>query len=508
MQILSPISAAKTNLRVAYAEAEPTPAIAHSPILKTALNGLDASLNDELDRYRHWQENGQTISYLNPFRPRAVSGDSVWTATSLAELTPIAPISDLNGDSRQSISANTLKMPMMPSLNAMPPLHNQVGEFNNLSYENLTNLEAYVEQQGQRQSNVRSDFDSVAAPTIAAPEFVKPMSQSSTLDDDDILQNFANDYAEYYEANEQNLAESPDQQMTSAPNPKSALHSLLNPVGIISLLLLLCSSAAIGYLLVDPSSVMKLFKQDNNSSSSQSLVDPKNSNNDTNKIDQTLSAPVPFMGGDRPINSLSELNSDLNKQNPKTDLKTDKTNKTNGVNSNLFGNSITKPSGLFVPSSPPSSLRTVPSTSLSRSDTIAAAPLPPFLAPIQRETEDLGDRANTAPAREIYREPAPVRRSSPSAARSAEPAPARTSVKYAAPLSANPQPAPLTPSAPSNSYRVVVENGYAASAQQVERDAFVRPSDGQVQVGSYRDPNAAQQRLEQLRRQGIPARIE
>jgi hypothetical protein len=55
---------------------------------------------------------------------------------------------------------------------------------------------------------------------------------------------------------------------------------------------------------------------------------------------------------------------------------------------------------------------------------------------------------------------------------------------------------------------VVVENSYAASAQQVERDAYVRPSDGQVQVGSYRDSNVAQQRIEQLRRQGIPARIE
>jgi cell division protein FtsN len=42
----------------------------------------------------------------------------------------------------------------------------------------------------------------------------------------------------------------------------------------------------------------------------------------------------------------------------------------------------------------------------------------------------------------------------------------------------------------------------------VERDAYVRPSDGQVQVGSYRDSNVAQQRIEQLRRQGIPARIE
>ena len=68
--------------------------------------------------------------------------------------------------------------------------------------------------------------------------------------------------------------------------------------------------------------------------------------------------------------------------------------------------------------------------------------------------------------------------------------------------------APVNSGTPSTSYRVVVENNYASSAQNVERDAYVRPSDGQVQVGSYRDSNAAQQRIEQLRRQGIPARIE
>jgi hypothetical protein len=65
-----------------------------------------------------------------------------------------------------------------------------------------------------------------------------------------------------------------------------------------------------------------------------------------------------------------------------------------------------------------------------------------------------------------------------------------------------------TAPASNGSYRVVVESGYGANAQQIERDAYVRPSDGQVQVGSYRDANAAQQRIEQLRRQGIPAKIE
>ena len=514
MQTLSPISPtiAKPSSRVTNPETELAPAIAQSPLLQTALSGLEASLNDELDRYRHWQENGQTISYLNPFRPRSVATDSVWTSASLAELAPIAPAIDINSDPHRQNSA-TLKMPMMPPLSTIETLSSQARELNGLSYESLanldlTNLDRYTDQQSLQNQNL----ESFAEPTSSAnPAMAKPVSKSSTLDDDDILQNFANDYAEHYGQHDQNQSEFGQQiPIPSAPAPKSALHSLLNPVGLISLLLLLCSSAAIGYLLVDPSSVMKLFKPETNSKSSQSLVDPNAANNEANKVDASLLSPVPFMGGDRSLNSLNSLSDlKLDQQPLKTDLKTDlkngKNNKPNSLNSNPIG----KPSGLFVPSSMTSSLRTVPSTNFSRTP-IAAAPLPPVLAPIERSPEP----SYQAPARETYREPAPqpARVSPPRTSRpAAAVAPAApTSVKYAAPLSAAPQsaPQPVAPAAPSASYRVVVENGYAASAQQVERDAFVRPSDGQVQVGSYRDPNTAQQRLEQLRRQGIPARIE
>lgn len=86
------------------------PAIAQSSVLQTALAGLDASLNDELDRYRHWQDNGQTISYLNPFRPRAVSTQSIWTSPSLSDaLSPIAPITESTPNDRR-----TIQMPVMP----------------------------------------------------------------------------------------------------------------------------------------------------------------------------------------------------------------------------------------------------------------------------------------------------------------------------------------------------------------------------------------------------------
>jgi hypothetical protein len=297
----------------------------------------------------------------------------------------------------------------------------------------------------------------------------------------------------------------------------------MNPVGIISLLLLLCSSAAIGYLMVDPAGVMKILKPETKPKAAQ--TDGKNADlgSDINlqnqqKANDTGLSFVPF-AGDKPelANSKTLANPAIAPKNPLTDPST--------KSSSLFA-----PNSAFVPSTP---LRTVPSTSLP---SISVAPLPPALAPAPVERSYSPSVSN----RNYDSAPAPASSSRPSAPRSATskaaPAPSvakatpttpvsrantnsaapttvyvtprsnNTAVKYAAPISSDPAPAATAPS--SNSYRVVVENSYAASAQQIERDAYVRPSDGQVQVGSYRDPNAAQQRIEQLRRQGIPARIE
>ena len=314
-------------------------------------------------------------------------------------------------------------------------------------------------------------------------------------DDDEILQRFANDYADSYQESIDADNQIP---IPSAPSEKSALRSLMNPVGIISLLLLLFSSAAIGYLLVDPSGVMKLFKPEARPKAAQ--TDSKNEDlgvdinlQKAQKNNDSLSSFVPFAGD-------------------KTKLENNKSN------SKVLANPSTKPTNLFVPSSTSSltnaPLRTVPSSALP---SISVAPLPPALAPVERSSYNVpARRSDDAAPAPSSNQPAPPR-NSPSRSSSSTPAsvapsaPAYVSprsnnaVKYAAPLSSAPATSAETP---SSSYRVVVENSYAASAQQVERDAYVRPSDGQVQVGSYRDANAAQQRIEQLRRQGIPARIE
>ncbi|MBD2176574.1 hypothetical protein H6F42_06555 [Pseudanabaena sp. FACHB-1998] len=536
MQTLSPtISPTISSKKVTESETEYLPAIAQSSVMQTALTGLDASLNDELDRYRHWQENGQTISYLNPFRPRAISTQSIWTSPSLSDaLSPLTPVTESSNSDRR-----TIQMPVMPPLgeaNLAPSINLSAAELHKYSGLHNSGLQSELNNDGFNNDGLNaferlSDRHNPSDASYAQPMngyasnglgINEPMmAKVPALDDDETLQSFANDYANQYEENYQEQAHQ-NVSVPQAPLEKSALRSLLNPVGIISLLLLLCSSAAIGYLLVDPAGVMKLFKPDQKPKSAQTekvgedLGSDINLQNQQQAKDSSLSF-VP-LAGDKTTNLTTDS------------LKNSKNTKGSN-NKSLFASPSTKSSNsssLFVPSSstfvPTAPLRTVPSTSLPP---LAVAPLPPALAPIERSYNPSPSRnrsyeapASNSPTRSNnYSEPrnsTPRSSSStrtsaapsptyvaPSAATSAAPSAPRTSVKYAAPLSSAPASIPV-----ASSYRVVVENSYAASAQQVERDAFVRPSDGQVQVGSYRDANAAQQRIEQLRRQGIPARIE
>ena len=534
MQTLSPTISPtiSRNSKITDAESDLLPAIAKSSALQTALTGLDASLNDELDRYRHWQDNGQTISYLNPFRPRAVSTQSIWTSPSLSEaLYPaIASSSDLQSERR------TIQMPVMPPMGATgltasisaAELHRYKG------LEDLQSLENLGDITTDKKSEYGLDMNGYGEATLVNDRSSSPkMAQVPQPDDDDILQSFANDYAEQYQ-------EAANQEFSPVPivtKERSALRSLMNPVGIISLLLLLFSSAAIGYLMVDPSGVMKLFKPEVTPKAAQG-EEPKTNlaadlDGDINLQQQGKNADesISFIPFAKDKSSSALTIEDLIKDNP------DPTSKAN--NKILDPKSLSaiptqRPSNLFAPRPsfvPSTPLRTVPSAALPP---ISVAPIAPAIAPIPRSYNSSPAPVQrsfqqSAPARPARRQtpvtvtrpaPAPVAAPATSPRRPAATAPTVAAVrnntpqvKYAAPLSAGAStaaPAPMSsiPAPAASSYRVVVESSYAASAQQVEREAYVRPSDGQVQMGAYRDPNAAQQRIEELRRQGIPARIE
>jgi hypothetical protein len=524
---ISPTISKTNNSKVTGAETDFLPAIAQSSALQTALTGLDASLNDELDRYRHWQDNGQTISYLNPFRPRSISTQSIWTSPSLSDaLSPIAPVTDPN-----TSSARTIQMPVMPPIGSVSPANPSIdlstAELHNFrGLENLQSLEQLSSDTSlERDFASTQNMNGYGGTTIndeATSGFSSPtMAKVPEPDDDDILQSFANDYAEHYQDSADSFDQDSVYPIPNSPNEKNVLRSLMNPVGIISLLLLLCSSAAIGYLMVDPSGVMKLFKPESRPKAAQ--TDGKNADlgGDINLQNQQKTGEnglsfVPFAGDKNEVvtGSKSLTNSAIAPKNPLAKPSTK-------APDNLFA-----PSSTFVPSAP---LRTVPSANLPP---FSVAPLPPALAPLE-SSYNPPVRRNYEPAPPSYSPPAPrpttsnstsspsrttsttntSRSVAPTTAYVAPSTPAyvaprsNTAVKYAAPLSSAPV-STTAEASPSSSYRVVVDNSYAASAQQVSRDAYVRPSDGQVQVGSYRDPNAAQHRIEQLRRQGIPARIE
>ncbi|MFM7888060.1 MAG: hypothetical protein ACKPCM_15520 [Pseudanabaena sp.] len=522
MQTLSPTFSptispkiSQTNIRVTDTETDFLPTIAQSSVLQTALAGLDASLNDELDRYRHWQENGQTISYLNPFRPRAVSTKSIWTSPSLSEaLSPLTPPVEFNSDHRP------IQMPVMPPMGANASIADaitnaELHQYRGLDLDSVDNPShsginadldravAYA-QSLHGYGNAVKEINSANAIPNVAPNIEPKMAQIPKPDDDEILQGFADDYANNYA---DNYRDSVNQEYAypAPPDERSALRSLMNPVGIISLLLLLCSSAAIGYLMVDPSGVMKLFKPEQKTKAAQaSNADSGKDINLQNSQKSNDLSFVPFSAGK------TQVNVDSLAKNSKTIADPTFVNKNNTLTKN---SSVFAPNSAFVNSSP---LRTVPSAL----PPMSVAPLPPALAPLERSYTPAPVPGNEPVPTRSYREPTPSRTSSSPASkplRNVSVAPATTpapvpeyvvprnnmAVKYAAPLSSNPTSSPA-----QSSYRVVVENSYAASAQQIERDAYVRPSDGQVQVGSYRDPKAAQQRIEQLRRQGIPARIE
>ncbi len=543
MQTLSPTispTISKANKPKVNELDELLPAIAQSTVLKNTLSGLDASLNDELDRYRHWKENGQTISYLNPFRPRAVSTQSIWSSPSLSDT--LSPLTPVTGESNVNESdRHTIQMPVMPSLNLeSAELHRYQGMVNLDRPSNSLDSQIHSSEQVSVQrldnkfaayapvdphQNLQIPDQQLEGASINEPTL---KSGFAADDDDEILQRFANDYAEnYYEVAAPDLA-------TNA-SPKGTIRSLMNPVGIISLLLLLCSSAAIGYLMVDPSGVMKLLKPEQSpKTSNQTKQDlGKDGSLQRQTGDSGSQSFIPFaedksQASSRvdPLTGKPTTNSAIAAKNPLTNPTTNPLTNPLGNSANS-ANPLGNTSDLFAPSStfvPSQSLRTVPPTALPP---ISVAPLPPsnVAAPVDRSYSPPSRTYEPAPAPRS--EPAPTPRRSTASSRPAA-APARTtvtvspkpttvrsaaianppaprsnvSVKYAAPLSAAPAPSG------NSSYRIVVENSYAASAQQVERDAFVRPSDGQVQMGSFRDQNTAQQRIEELRRQGIPARIE
>jgi hypothetical protein len=536
------------------------PEIAYVPLLQKALDGLDISLDEELDRYRHWQENGQTFSYLNPFRSPSRFSANVSSANAT------------------SASLQLPKMPL-PSMPTADRVAKNVGEERSYS--------SYQTNPEPQHSNVKSAqppvsdlanfaepdlFEQIAETTLEQPN-PDPVHPDQEMSEDDLFRTISDEYANDEEFDSDDLAEEYEEYDEYEESDASRF-KLFSHWGIAGLCFLLATSALIGYLIIDPASITKLLKPGvPNPAQPATSAAPESS--DSSDINLKQTAPT--------------VNPDTLLADPKKNSKlvpfVPLPGKLPQPGQSVKGFTTNTPDRQSVPtiSSPglPTNLSTkkdrpaasklsVPALPTTKTARLAApTALPPAISPYRPEayTPPVEPyippvrNTYTPPARETYTPPASVYRSNPeprpqvaaatsrprvtskwkprtttpslstpskTAATSnntptALPAPSRATttaitappikdsapVRYSSPISAaSTNTAPEPPAKPANvGYKVVAPTSYLPQAQAVDKDAYVRPS-GEVQLGAYQNAKAAQQRADDLRRQGIPVQVE
>ncbi len=565
--------------------------LAQSSFLHTALGGLDLRLDEELERYRHWQDNG--MSYLKPFQPQSqkennfgglgvgLGGDSFVNASAYPPAKPKLPRQSIDlpnpmaattsspapvnpGVTPYSVSGKTNQTTLQPQSAAQPsplpkpqsnssrppvdeplPLHTPRLE---LPLEPLNteyggnghgnNNGTYNANYNGSPNNGNGNYNGATMPQPVPQAFVIPPIASATapepplrdadavnqpVTEDEFLKNLSDIYPET-----PNLVE---EEPLPPPPPHPAvviIASLLNPVGLISLLLLLVSSATIGYLLVDPSGVIRIFNPSYGKVSPAVKSHPseeptENHSPKSNSRQRTETTTIPFVPSTGsagalttpnglpatvPANSTAKTSPAPTTGNNPNNGRTNQT-PTPGFNrntpvandaprNNASTNSVTPLALPPVVNEPPAEAPRPVSRPASRpaSRVIPAAPV------ATRPTRN----SNTTAASSSMGSGSTMAASSGSNSSSSS-GNSNNGVRYGAPLTSLPMATESATTRPS-SYRVSVDSEYAQQAQKVQPDAFTRSSDGQTQLGSYRDPNAAAQRVEELRRQGIPAKVE
>ncbi len=179
-----------------------------SVVLKSTLSGLDINLDQELERYRNWQLDGKA-------KTNGRSDQSVILRS---------PTAIANYDHLQTSTLNSLNKDQ--DLNRDPDLSNLIDDLSNDLLLNFNELEE------EFQTDIYSNSLTAKQNIKQNIEPTKPLDQNQEL-------------------------EKPDMPLS---NESEALGNLLSPLGIVSVILLLISSAVIGYLLVDPSGLTRLMK--------------------------------------------------------------------------------------------------------------------------------------------------------------------------------------------------------------------------------------------------------
>jgi hypothetical protein len=610
----------RSNSQIAASnEADRLPPIAYVPLLQNALSSLDTSLDEELERYRHWLENGQAFSYLNPFRSSfgisaAQSGDA-------------SVITSSNSNKTGNRDGIPLQLPKVPS---PPPPRSQVKQ---------PAISADVQIAGAQDRDVDAalDIDSPSSTGQMAETIIdSPLDHSKTapsledIAEDDLLQQFfaeipaeianespndihndihsnitdnyateyemdekeedvdgdlGSNYLENYLENEDELGEESEDYDEETEESDAPRFSLFSHLGIATLLVLLTASSVIGYAMLDPARIAKVFKpepakpsQSETSPTTENTQSDPNVGQEPNPIgrDTLLAAPkkdsklVPFvpLPGKQPQPGQSVKGFTTANPNQPLDRSSDRKSAPSLSVPPL--STTTKTTRLSAPTAlPPAILPYQPESTPPepvRKTTTYVPPLRDTYVPPVRENRN----HYVPPARDTYTppaRPAPVYKSAPEPrpqVNTTSPAPrprwkrpanslpsttspARTAavtsptritpqalpplkssptaglppVRYTAPISAapsdvnssnssvvSPAAAAVAPApAKTAGYKIVAPTSYLPKVQEIDKDAYVRSS-GEVQLGAYQNSKAAQQRADELRRQGIPVQVE
>jgi hypothetical protein len=608
-----------SNSQIAASKAtDRLPQIACAPLLQNALSSLDASLDEELERYRHWLENGQTFSYLNPFRSSFGISAPRSRNTNNTDANAIAPSSQTSNRTGNGNRAS-LQLPEvpMPTQSKSPAERLKITEdiqsedtqnkgINKVRYGSTSDP---LEQMAEIILDSPSEHRNFAAmaETIAEEDllqqFFAEIPPEIADEDSDITDNYATEYeldenedadreeidsdrlGNYLENYlEDGLEEDEEEEYDEEEEePEESRFNLFSHLSIATLLILLAASSAIGYAMLDPSRVARIFKPDaakpsqlETSSTTDNAEGDPNLKPEPNPLDRDtlLAVPkqdpklVPFvpLPGKQPqpgqsVKGFTTATPNQPQNHQSSTRKSVPNLSVPPLSTTTKTTRLSTPTALppaILPHQPESTPPEPPRRTNTYVPPVRDTYVPPnrnnYVPPVR---DTYTPPARPAPAYKSAPEPRPQVNTTPPAPRPrwkrpanslpSSTSPAKTAgttsptpitpqalpplkssptaglppVRYTAPISAAPSdvnsssnsssnvsPAIAAPvPAKSAGYKIVAPTRYLSKVQEIDKEAYVRPS-GEVQLGAYQSSKAAQQRADELRRQGIPVQVE
>ena len=444
----------------------PSPAQPINPALQAALGSLDVQLEEELSRYRR-ERGGRGASPAPRMNHDRVRNKPI-------DLISVSATGGRNQSPAPAKPPSAPPPPPPPPASVPPQGANLEGKGVETTIQNETWDTPPAPAPSFDLSAPGAELASLATPPHEPawhpepaenpPEFVNPTSTHVPPND-------------YLESSEQLLRSLVEEEASSAPrrSERSFLDSLLTPLGVGSLLLLLFSTATLGYLVTNPGSLSYLGLARVGESPTPTVAQSP-----TTATTPTTNAPA---AGSEPSGP---------------NLATDEF-----VDVNL------------------DTLSTLPSSSPAPRSTVAGLPKTqvgvPTIAPLPSSSTPGNSAAGLPPAGQSGSVPLPAL--PPAATVPVKPAspsplpglPQRSPVPSVQP-SLKPSPTAATPTPnPQGFYYVFVKYDGESSLQQARKvvpDAYLSPEGTQIYLGAFKKESQAQTLVKELQTQGISAAVD